>query len=286
MRWWFLGAESLGVRSMCCVVETARRRVLIDPGVALAPRRFGLPPHPLEIKKAAEIREKILTEVGAATDIVFSHFHGDHTPLLHPDPFQIPLTDFVFHLRGAKVWVKSRVGNTRLMDERYHEVMGILGKSATDADSCDTGDLVFSFPVAHGETGKGKVLMTMVRDGEDVFVHASDIQLLDEEAITAIVIWRPKVVFVDGPPIYLGVLSEADEIRAYENGLRIAERVSVMILDHHLLRSKAGLRWFDRLKACAKGKVVSVAEFVGEKGQFLEANRRRLYSENPVSSEF
>jgi len=41
-----VGEESLGVRSMCLYVETRDVRVLFDAGVSLAPRRFGLPPHP------------------------------------------------------------------------------------------------------------------------------------------------------------------------------------------------------------------------------------------------
>ena len=30
-----IGAESLGVRGLCCFVETKDRKILIDPGVAL-----------------------------------------------------------------------------------------------------------------------------------------------------------------------------------------------------------------------------------------------------------
>ncbi len=41
--------ESLGVRSMAIFVETDDLKILIDPSVALGPKRYGLPLHPLEI---------------------------------------------------------------------------------------------------------------------------------------------------------------------------------------------------------------------------------------------
>jgi predicted metallo-beta-lactamase superfamily hydrolase len=39
-----LAADSLGVRSMATYVECGQTRILIDPGAALAPNRFGLSP--------------------------------------------------------------------------------------------------------------------------------------------------------------------------------------------------------------------------------------------------
>ncbi len=43
-----LAADSLGARSMVTFVETRDVSVLIDPSVRLGPRRYELPPHPLE----------------------------------------------------------------------------------------------------------------------------------------------------------------------------------------------------------------------------------------------
>ena len=43
-----LAADSLGVRSMATYVEAGALRLLIDPGAALAPLRFGLGPTPDE----------------------------------------------------------------------------------------------------------------------------------------------------------------------------------------------------------------------------------------------
>lgn len=37
-----LASESLGVRSLATFVEAGGLRILIDPGVALGPKRYGL----------------------------------------------------------------------------------------------------------------------------------------------------------------------------------------------------------------------------------------------------
>ncbi len=262
------------------MVKTSRRRVVIDPGVALAPLRFGLPPHPLELKRAESLRTEVLKEVAAATDIVISHFHGDHAPLLKPDPSQIPLNDFVARLGAARVWVKSRQGNTRLMDARYVEVVPVLGSRVVDADGRDDGEIAFSFPVLHGSEGRGTVMMTRIKDGERVFVHGSDIQLLDEEAVAVIRAWEPDIVFVDGPPVYLGVLSDDARAAAFARGVRLAQAVEVLVCDHHLLRSPAGADWLKQVAAASGGRVMDAATFMGKKPELLEAARRGLYAQD------
>ena len=96
-----LGCESFGARSLACVVKTDERKVLIDPGVALARLRSGLLPHPLEVAAALRIREKILVELEGATDLVISHYHGDHMPMMEKDPYQLPV-EALPSLEGVK----------------------------------------------------------------------------------------------------------------------------------------------------------------------------------------
>ncbi len=73
-----LGAESLGVRSLCCLVRLDRRKIVIDPGIALGYMRNGLLPHPTQVAVGIKVRQKIIEALETATDIVFSHFHGDY----------------------------------------------------------------------------------------------------------------------------------------------------------------------------------------------------------------
>ena len=55
-----LSAESLGVRGLCCRVEAEGRVIVIDPGLALGERRYGLPPHPLQIALGRAARRRDL----------------------------------------------------------------------------------------------------------------------------------------------------------------------------------------------------------------------------------
>ena len=43
-----LAFESLGARSSALSVETDDLKIVVDPAVSLAPKRFGLPPHTVE----------------------------------------------------------------------------------------------------------------------------------------------------------------------------------------------------------------------------------------------
>jgi predicted metallo-beta-lactamase superfamily hydrolase len=55
-----LAAESLGVRSMCTLVETPDINILLDAGISLCPYRFNLVPHPIEFQTISKIRKKFL----------------------------------------------------------------------------------------------------------------------------------------------------------------------------------------------------------------------------------
>lgn len=49
--------------------------------------------------------------------------------------------------------------------------------------------------------------MTRIESEGTVFVPASDIQLLDDRAVTLILDWRPEIALVGRPPLYLAKLS-------------------------------------------------------------------------------
>jgi len=85
-----LGTESLGVRGLSCVVTTKDRKIVIDPGIALGYSRYGLLPHPLQVAVGETVRKNILKALADATDVVFSHLHGDHVPLVDANPYQMP----------------------------------------------------------------------------------------------------------------------------------------------------------------------------------------------------
>ncbi|RLG69602.1 MAG: hypothetical protein DRO07_01990, partial [Candidatus Iainarchaeum archaeon] len=69
--------DSMGTRSMCTFVKTRDVKILIDPGVALGPSRYGLPPHPIEIKRREEHWQAIVKYAMQADVLIVTHYHYD-----------------------------------------------------------------------------------------------------------------------------------------------------------------------------------------------------------------
>jgi hypothetical protein len=125
-------------------------------------------------------------------------------------------------------------------------------------------------------------MMTRIEAEGMVFVHASDIQLLERDAVDFIVAWKPDVVLAGGPPLYLSALSKSLREAAWENALRLAEGVEKVILDHHLLRCREGVLWLGALKRLFGDRVGCAADYMEVKRRFLEASRKELYTDMPV----
>ncbi|AKB18537.1 MULTISPECIES: MBL fold metallo-hydrolase [unclassified Methanosarcina] len=278
-----LGCESFGARSLACAVKTGEKKILIDPGVALARLRYGLPPHPVEVAAAFRIRNKILVALESVTDIVISHYHGDHMPMKAEDPYQLPV-EALPPPEGIRFWCKGPEDISRLSARRRKELSTFLGFPLPNSEGISFDGISFSSPVPHGTKGKGfgTVMMTCVREGDEVFVHCSDIQLLDRGAVLEVLAWKPTIVFAAGPPLYLSHHVPEASKEAFENALLLAESVDTLVLDHHLLRSFGGYRWLKELAGKAENRVFCAAEFMGNKPDLFEAQRAALYENMPV----
>ena len=68
------------------------------------------------------------------------------------------------------------------MGFRWESLVKVLGRELPIAEGQTHGVLMFSSAVPHGEphTRLGTLMMTRIEAEGAVFVHASDIQLLDE----------------------------------------------------------------------------------------------------------
>ncbi|MBN2170091.1 MAG: hypothetical protein JW819_02080 [Candidatus Krumholzibacteriota bacterium] len=272
------------MRGLCCRVTAGARRVVIDPGLALGYQRHGLLPHPAQVAVGERVRRAILAALAEATDVVVSHFHGDHMPLADANPFQLELAPAADACRRARCWVKGPVGAPPKMQERRHALAEALGRELPAAEGKDDGPLAFSPAFSHGDprARQGMVMMTRVADGGAVFVHASDTQLLDNDAVAWILAQRPQVVLADGPPLYLSRFTAAHRRAAWENALRLSRGVATLVLDHHLMRSDEGMSWLERLASETGHAVLCAADFMGRPRRLLESHRRRLYAEMPV----
>jgi predicted metallo-beta-lactamase superfamily hydrolase len=279
-----LGSESLGVRGLSCLVEIHDRKIVIDPGLALGYQRYKLLPHPFQVAVGKKVRREIVKALKGCTDIIISHFHGDHIPLANANPYQLSARKVSPLFQKPQLWCKSPNDVSPAMAKRYMYLSNVLGRTLTGSEGHTDGLLSFSPSMPHGEanTHLGAVMMTRIEDTKEVFVHASDIQLISEESVTQILAWKPDTVLASGPPLYLRRLSSKVRKKVHENALLLAREIPTLILDHHLLRSEEGYRFLEDLSASAGHKIFCAADFMGRSRLPLEAWRQRLYQEMPV----
>ena len=279
-----LGSETLGVRGLSCFVKVGDVKILIDPGLALGYTRYGYHPHPLQAVYGDRVKDRIVECWKEATDIVISHLHGDHIPLPHPNPFQLGISDVIGLNPDATIWIKPKKFCSELELARFVELEKAFKDQIVEMNIGEAdGILHFLGPFSHGYEAKTLVFVTVVED----FVHTSDTQLLDGQAISAILKLEPRVVFSDGPPVYRWIGKKSLQYLhlfeiAYENALRLVNHVDVVIVDHHLMRCDAGLEWLKRIGE----NVLCSAEFLDKPITMLESWRRALYSEIPVEKDW
>ncbi|MGD2155765.1 MAG: hypothetical protein PVG14_01805 [Anaerolineales bacterium] len=284
-----LGTESLGVRGLSCKVQVKDRKIIIDPGLSLGYRRHGLLPHPVQVAVGEQVRREIMNALQEATDIVLSHFHGDHIPLPDANPYQLNAHRVAPLFQTVRLWSRGPDGLSHHMASRREALTDIFGRSLPNAEGQKDGQLEFSCPVPHGDPDEScaTVMMTRIEDEEDVFVHASDIQLLDEQAVSLILDWRPTITLVSGPPLYLSSLMKMQRRQeVWKQAIRLAHGVKTLIIDHHLLRCKEGLVWLDNLSSKTNHRVICAANFMEQPCRLLEARRTKLYNEMPVPEDW
>ncbi|NWG87176.1 MAG: hypothetical protein HXY26_06645 [Hydrogenophilaceae bacterium] len=258
--------------------------IVIDPGIALGERRYGLPPHPLQVALGRAARRRIVEALAGASDVVFSHFHGDHVPLIDANPYQLAFSHLPPRFNHLRAWSLSPEGQTLNSQGRAYDLMELLGPRLRVAEGIEDGPLCFSPAMPHGTGGLpfGSVMLTRVDLGGRVFVHASDIQLLDDATIDCILDWEPDWVLAAGPPLYHRGLDAEQRARAWNNARYLAAEVGTLILDHHLMRSLEGEAWLAKLSLEMGRRVYCAADFMGRPRRLLEAQRRELYAAMPV----
>ena len=299
-----LAEESLGVRSMCTYIETPDVKVLLDPGVALAPRRFGLPPHPLEYRALKEAR-RLITEYARKADVItISHYHFDHhTPSYVNWSSQWCSSETAkLTYENKIVLAKSFRSNINASQRRrgwmFSKTGGSYAKEVLYADGrvFQFGGTTISFsePVPHGPEGTelGWLIMVSVEVDDERVLFASDVQgPMSDHTADLILKERPSLLIVGGPPLYLsGFRVPEKSIRQGLSNLeRLVRVIPTTILGHHLLRDLKWREWCSPVikSALEKGNsIITASEFIGLPTQLLEARRRLLYDEEPPEDEF
>jgi predicted metallo-beta-lactamase superfamily hydrolase len=300
-----LAAESLGVRSMCTFVETADVRILLDAGVSLCPNRFGLPPHPLEFKAIIEARGRITEAASRADFVSISHYHYDHvTP-----SFEDCLCNWTEPERTARQVYEGKVVLAKNPREQINpsqrERGWLFQKTAgqytarleiADGKTFSFGDTAirFSEPVFHGpeNSNLGWVLMVTVEVENERFLYAPDVQgPVSTRTLEMILKEKPQLIIIGGPPLYLtGFKVGEEQIQmGLRNLERIVEAVPRVILEHHVLRDE---NWREKTtnlfySSYRSGHILqTAAEFAVAPNTFLEARRKKLFTEHAPPEDF
>ncbi|HIP85855.1 MAG TPA: hypothetical protein EYH17_04350 [Pyrodictium sp.] len=284
MRMKIIGADSFGVRSLATIIEVCGLKIFVDPGVSFAPRRYGLPPHEIELKRVKEVENAILRELEDTDIIIITHYHYDH---------YLYRQEHIEAYKGKILLVKNPTQSINVSQRiRAHRLLkrfGVenLAKKVEYADSrtfhfkCCTID--FSPPVPHGIEGTKLGYVVMVRVGSETgsIVVASDVQgPMSLNTLKLLENWRPDIVVVSGPPIYFeGYRVKARELlKGFRSLYYLANSAKFVIVDHHFARDKRFPKILDSIrKALGKRNLICAAEYMNRPIEPLEAYRDELW---------
>lgn len=278
-----IAADSLGTRSMATLVKTKDCSILIDPGVALGPSRYGLPPHPLELQRMDEHWEAIKKFAKKSDVLIVTHYHYDHH---NPDEPEIYRDKTVLLKHPKEKINKSQTGRAKFFLERLGNMPQTLEYSDGREFSFGATGIRFSNPVFHGTNPRlGYVTEVSIKEGDFGFVFTSDVEgpSIDDQA-KFILNEDANLLYLDGPMTYmLGYrYSKASLKHSIRNIVDIFEKTKIekLIVDHHFLRD---INWKSRIEevftAAEKQdvNVLTAAEYLGLENEMLEAGRKELY---------
>ncbi|AGK61573.1 putative hydrolase of the metallo-beta-lactamase superfamily [Archaeoglobus sulfaticallidus PM70-1] len=277
--------DSFGARSMCTMIETKDLTITIDPSVALGPKRYGLPPHPIEIQRMAELWDKIKEAVRMSDLIIITHYHYDHHNPNEPEIFD-----------GKRVLLKhpeEMINRSQRNRARYF--LSELRKFNVDYEFADGKSFEFgdveikiSNPVFHGVDEKlGYVIQVLISESEN-FVFSSDVEgPIHRDQAKFLIENDPDVCIIDGPMTYM--LGYRFSNRSFESSIsnlkEIVEKTGVkhLVIDHHLTRDinyRSRMSEVYAFAESAGAKAETAREFTGFENDLLEARRKELYREH------
>ncbi|CAB49888.1 MBL fold metallo-hydrolase [Pyrococcus abyssi] len=280
-----LASESLGVRSLALFLRIGKVGILIDPGVALGPKRYSLPPAQAEMKALAVAREKIQEYAKKAQIVTISHYHYDHHTPFFEGLYESSSIEKAKEIYTGKILLikhpQENINHSqRKRAQEFLKNAREIAREISSADSktFDFGEFIIEFspPVPHGREGSklGYVVMTLVDDGKTRIVHASDSQLINDRAIDWIIEKNPDILIAGGPPTYLSYrVGNVREVGIKNINRIIAETNAKLVIDHHVVRDKNYENFFQELDKTPQ----TFAEFLGVKSAPLEAYRKELH---------
>lgn len=277
-----VASESMGVRSMAVLVMTGDCKILIDPSVALGPKRYGLPPHRSEQERLASLWKRVLGSAKEADVLTISHYHYDHHDPNRPEIFKDKTLLTKHPTENINQSQKGRAS-------KFLKAISGIPSAVEHADGrkfeFGNTNLEFSKAVPHGtNTRLGYVVELAITEGAETFLHTSDVQgpSLDLQ-VEFIIGSQPTIVACDGPMTYMMYRYGTDALeRSIANLMRIIGEtpIKTLMLDHHLLRD---INWRKKMQPVFDAgeehgcRVQTFAGFAGRKDELLEARRKELY---------
>ena len=278
-----LAFDSFGVRSMATFVETDDLKILIDPGVALGPTRYKLPPHEIELKREAELWENVKEHAKEADVLVLTHYHYDH---YNPEEEEV-YRDKIVYIKDPKQNInKSQKNRAAYFLKKVKNIPKKIYVADNSEYEHGKTKIKFSQPVYHGTNSKlGFVCEVSISSANEKMVHTSDVEGPSLYSQVAFILdEKPNVVILDGPMTYmLGYRYSKNSLEfSIENIIKIMKETDVenIVTDHHFLRD---LKYQSRIKKvyeAAKDKnvnIVTAAEYAGRNIEMLEARRKELF---------
>ncbi|MFW9845238.1 MAG: hypothetical protein ACFFD6_00705 [Candidatus Thorarchaeota archaeon] len=296
-----LASESMGVRSLCTFIRTPDLAIILDPSAALAMRE-RLEPHPLEYRKLLETLQAIFVESRKADILSISHYHYDH---VRPG-----FTNFRYNLssreelqrlvEGKLILAKDNRENINPSQRRrgyfFQKDIEDLVKEIrwSDGQTFDFGGtkVICSQPLSHGPSGSrlGFVISTTIECEGHRVLFAPDVQgPVDPKDLSYVLSMSPDLAIIGGPPIYLKRFGEEHSRAALHSMTRIVSEIPMVVLDHHLMRSKDWENWLHPVAVTAEkagNNLLTMAKLAGIDNTCLESMRATLYADYPPSSDF
>jgi predicted metallo-beta-lactamase superfamily hydrolase len=281
-----LAFDSFGARSMATYIETRDIKILIDPGVSLGPKRYGLPPHKKEIEREGELWEDLKDKAKISDLLIVTHYHYDHHDPSYPELYK----DKILFIKDPKNNINySQKNRAKYFLEQIKDIPKEINITDNSSFEYKNTKIVFSKPVCHGTNNKlGYVVETLIDDGKERFIHTSDVEgpALDDQ-VEFILEHNPKTLILDGPMSYLlGYVYPSKYLeKSIENIIKIIDETEIrtIIPDHHFTRD---LHYVERLKDVYERiegtdvKVITAAEYAGRDVELLEARRKELYAKS------
>ncbi|MFZ8801159.1 MAG: hypothetical protein ACO2ON_03230 [Candidatus Nanopusillus sp.] len=275
--------DSFSTRSMATIVKTDIK-MFIDPSIAIAPYRYGLKPHKIELEELKNKRKEIIESSKDVDLIIITHYHWDHCPNPKEEHFKI--------LYNKKLIIKDF--NNYINNSQKNRGKNVYEKLKNKSEIYIGDNKVFEFnntyieispPLFHGTENSvlGYVIGVYIEYKNSSLFFGSDIQgILTDFTLNYIVEKNPDHMILSGSPFYHTKWDALHNEIFYKNIERLLEntKINKIIIDHHMARSLNYREILNKLNEIGKNfstEFLSAADYLNIKNIQLEANRELLY---------